>query len=261
MLKQTLAGALAIAFAVEAHAQPVRAQAQVQAEGYLKPAERLDGARIVPPPPEPGTPAWEDDGETWKRLRALKGTPRWAQAQADNDYSTAALLQGFSCAVGAELSPQRTPATARLLSRAVLDAVESARAAKEVFKRQRPFVPTDGPICVEREPLEKSLSYPSGHATTGWTTALVLSEAAPYRAAEILTRGRAYGESRIVCGVHWKSDVAAGRELASVAVTLLQTNAEFRRDLDMAREELARAQRSGASPSRCPINTSIDELD
>jgi acid phosphatase (class A) len=31
---------------------------------------------------------------------------------------------------------------------------------------------------------------------------LILAELAPERATPILNRGRAYGESRVVCGVH-----------------------------------------------------------
>ena len=74
------------------------------------------------------------------------------------------------------------------------------------------MIGNEAPICVQRsQALADSFSYPSGHATQGWAYALILASLVPEKATPILARGRAYGESRIVCGVHWLSDVAAGR--------------------------------------------------
>ena len=36
----------------------------------------------------------------------------------------------------------------------------------------------------------------------GWTVGLIMAEVAPDRATEILARARAFGEGRLVCGVH-----------------------------------------------------------
>lgn len=226
--------------------------------GYLPEAQRPDVAAIVPAPPQPGSDTWVEDGETFAATRALKGSPRWKQAQYDNSYKVDDMLHGFACAVGADLSTAKTPNTARLVGRGVLDAVEASRAAKQIYRRQRPFVPTDAPICIDREEsLIQSFSYPSGHATSGWIYGLFLAELAPDRAGPILNRARAYGESRIVCGVHWKTDVEAGRDAGTAAFVVLQSNPAFRADLEAARGEIASARKSGA-PKSCAADPDLD---
>jgi acid phosphatase (class A) len=44
----------------------------------------------------------------------------------------------------------------------------------------------------------------------GWAWALILAEISPEQSDAILARGAAYGASRNVCNVHWRSDVNAG---------------------------------------------------
>ncbi len=226
-------------------------------KGYLDPAQRPDVAALLAPPPEPGDAAWIEDGVVFKHTRGLVDTPRWAKARSDDSYKPEDMLKGFACAVGADLS--RSPATGRLVGRAVLDAVDASSAAKQVYKRQRPFVATDEPICIERsDQLKASYSFPSGHATGGWLYALLLAELAPDRTAPIMSRGRAYGESRVVCGVHWKSDVEAGRDAATSAFVVLQSNPAFRADLEAARAEVAAARRAGAAPADCSAQAEVD---
>ena len=43
----------------------------------------------------------------------------------------------------------------------------------------------------------------------------------------ILQRGIAFGQSRVICGAHWQSDVDAGRLVGSAAVAKLHANADI----------------------------------
>ena len=74
---------------------------------------------------------------------------------------------------------------------------------------------------------------------------LILAEVAPDRAAEILGRARSYGESRVVCGVHYESDVQAGRVAASAVFSALQAEPAFQRDLAAVKAELAALRHAG----------------
>ena len=49
-----------------------------------------------------------------------------------------------------------------------------------------------------------------------------------------------YAESRVVCGVHWQSDIDAGRLAASIAYAKLHTSDRFLQDMAEARAEFKR---------------------
>ena len=80
-------------------------------------------------------------------------------------------------------------------------------------------------------------SYPSGHTVLGWTMALLLSDINPAVADQLLARGYEYGQSRVIAGYHWQSDVDAGRLGGSVLYAKLQGNERFRDQLAKAQQE------------------------
>ncbi|WP_276118645.1 acid phosphatase [Brevundimonas naejangsanensis] len=208
-------------------------------KGYLAPAAGFEALAFLPPPPQAGSLRAQNDVSVYRETRALEGYPRWAQAAADAEIVTPAAPRVFSEALGSPFDPQQTPALALLLGRlhADLEAVQAS--AKATYARSRPFVAEPANICIEAEPwLAQSGSYPSGHAAIGWAWALVLAELAPDRAEEILARGLAYGDSRVICGVHYVSDVEAGRLVGAALVARLKAEPEFQRDFGRARGEL-----------------------
>jgi acid phosphatase (class A) len=163
------------------------------------------------------------------------------------------MLKTFSCAVGAELTSESAPKLTALLSRVGLDVGRQVASVKDVFKRKRPYLIDEGSICVPKsEALAGSPDYPSGHATWGWAVGLILAELAPDRATPILIRGRAFGESRVVCGVHSPSAVEAGRTNGSAMIAALHGDPQFRADLEAARLEVEAARKAaGAQPAAC----------
>jgi acid phosphatase (class A) len=213
--------------------------------GYL--GENLpDTMQILPPAPAKGDARDAADRRIFRETRALKGTPRWTLAFDDDHVS---VLTQFSCAAGIELSRERNPKLYTLLLRVGHDFSAAGSVAKDGFHRPRPFLVDKGATCIpQSDPSLKSFDYPSGHATTGWTFGLMLTELAPDRATPILVRARAYTESRYVCGVHSLSAVEAGRTTATVVWAAEHGSAEFRRDLEDARAELAAARATAPKP-------------
>lgn len=217
-------------------------------DGYLG-AAGPDTQRILPPAPVAGTTRYEADRTVFLATRSLKDTPRWAMAQADIDESR--ILKGLSCAIGVELTPQNAPKTTALLGKARWDVRRAVNRPKDYYKRQRPFMIDEGPICDEphREELKSSPDYPSGHNSWGWTVGLVMAELVPDRASDILVRARAFGESRLVCGVHNLSAVEAGRLNGSAIVTALHGSPQFRSDMAAAAKEIAAVRKNAAAPN------------
>lgn len=220
--------------------------------GYLTSGMNLDGAAIVGPPPTPDSPRGKADQAIFDQTRKLAGTPAWDKAIADADLSGAHGFKSFSCAAGVAIGPDATPTLAKLLLRMTDDAATLYQPAKAVFQRARPPVGNTKPICVPREKwIETDGSYPSGHGLIGWSWALVISEVAPEHASAVLARGREFGDSRIVCGVHYQSDIEAGRYLGSAMVSRLHQDPAFMSDLATARAEVAASRATGA-PKDCP---------
>lgn len=210
--------------------------------GYLA-SNPFDGRAILGPPPAPDSPHGRADQALYDSTRALQGSPRWQAAIQDNDLWGGGAIQRFSCALGVDINERQTPATWRMLHRMELDVRTVGTPAKDAYGRVRPAVGNDKPICVPREDwMKTNASYPSGHAMTAWSWALALTEAAPARADALLTLGRESGESRMVCGVHYISDVEAGRTLGSAMVARLQVDPAFRSDMARAKREIAAAR-------------------
>jgi acid phosphatase (class A) len=216
--------------------------------GYLRPEQRPDHTVFLPPPPAPESVLGTADMAVYRTTRALEGSARWQLAAHDAGIAQSDLFGDFKCSLGVELGAVQAPAVTRLLTRASADLFPLIGASKEYYKRPRPYLVEKAPLCiVPSEELTRGGAYPSGHAAAGWLYALLLAEAAPDHTAAIMGRGRAFGESRVVCGVHYLSDIEGGRTLASALVAALNGSAEFAADLTAARGELGALRAKGAS--------------
>lgn len=135
--------------------------------------------------------------------------------------------------------------------------------AKEVYQRHRPFTIDRGQICQPQSELydqkaqRMSYDYPSGHTTRGWTWALVLATVAPDRAQQILERGRAYGDSRFICGAHNESAVEAGMLSASATMTVVATKPDYQADIAAARTEVQQLRAAGGQPQGCEAEAKL----
>ena len=223
--------------------------------GYLKPEQRPDHNVFLPPPPAPESLLDAADLALFRATRALEGTARWQLAARDADIAQRDLFADFKCSLGVDLNAVQAAATTRLLTRASADLFPLVGVSKERYKRPRPYLVENLHLCiVPSEELTRGGSYPSGHSATGWLYGLLLAETAPEHAAAIVARGRAFGESRVVCGVHYLSDIEGGRMLASALVATLNGNAEFAADLAAARSEIAALRSGGAKDDAACAN-------
>jgi acid phosphatase (class A) len=91
------------------------------------------------------------------------------------------------------------------------------------------------PVCALTEAPN---SYPSGHALTGYLEGFTLAELVPAKRTEILARADDYAHKRLVCGVHYPSDIEASRRVGYVVFGYMMATPQFQRDLAAARAEM-----------------------
>jgi acid phosphatase (class A) len=220
--------------------------------GYLPQAALPDSLDLLPPPPAEGSAALALDEAVARADLALQGGARWKLAAMDADLTFPWAAGDFACALSAPVTQADMPRLYQMLRRALSDAGASTGAAKTHYQRARPFMENKEPTCspAAQSDLAKNGSYPSGHTAIGWTWALILAEISPERSEAILARGRSFGESRLVCNVHWDSDVIEGRFLAAATVARLHADPTFLADLEAAKGELAVVRARALAPQR-----------
>jgi acid phosphatase (class A) len=134
------------------------------------------------------------------------------------------------------------PALERLAEQVEDDVRLHVRAAKERFRRLRPYE-----IEPRLEPciggVQGDLSYPSGHAAFGYSMALLLALMVPERTGQLQTRAEEFARQRMVCGVHFRSDLRAGRQAAEWLLADLAAVPSFRNEVRAATRELRAALR------------------
>lgn len=212
-------------------------------EPYLA-TNAVDSVALLPPPPS--IEAVEQATDMAAVRAAFKATPEHERERAEAEATL--VPERFAPVIGEWFVPARLPRTAHLMQRAKLCARAPVAAAKEHWKRPRPYE-LDARLRFGSKP-ESSYSYPSGHATVGTIQALVLAELFPERREAILALGRRIGWDRVRTAKHFPSDVYAGRTLGQAIFRALQTNAEFQRDLEAAKAEVAAARATAAALGR-----------
>ena len=233
-------------------------------EPYLS-SGQVDAILLLPPPP-PVT------SEIQKRelgdvLTAQKQrTPALVKRSLDDKVD----LFGFANVMGPKFTPENIPVAAAFIRKAGRETAAQVNLVKDCWERPRPFVVDaqihppgqmqqetaiapgtaaqntaphgPGSPCLPAGPTPAfSYSYPSGHSTFGAITGILLANMAPEKRRELFARAWDYGESRVVGGVHFPTDVESGRIEATAMVALMMQNAEFRADLAAARVELRRS--------------------
>jgi acid phosphatase (class A) len=230
------------------------ADSEVFSARYLKTEDLPQALALLPPPPMDYSPSKAFDTAVNKSSYLLKDTPRWQLATSDANLHFPAAATVFSCALNVDIQQETMPYLYRVLQRTLSEAHFSSLAAKEHYKRKRPFVVNHKPSCTpaDEDKLRSNGSYPSVHAAAGWAWALLLSELAAVQSEAILARGRAFGQSSVICNVHWQSDVIEGRFIGAAILATLHSDANFIADMQGAKEELSRAQGAAAgSKNNC----------
>jgi acid phosphatase (class A) len=212
---------------------------------YIKPAQ-VDLAQLLAPPPSLSSAAGKADLQVVVEAQ-LKRTPARSKIAADDGCIS---VFRFAEVIGPGFSAARLPFTAAFFTRVFFDGNREIGAAKAYFNRQRPFVVDPDIKTLVRQPA--NASYPSGHATFAYEAAILLAIMLPEKATAIFDRAAEYTESRVVSGVHFPTDLAAGRISAAVIDNVFLHEAKFQADLAKSKAEV-RAALGISSPSGAAV--------
>lgn len=235
-------------------AGPAAPLAQAEAaRGYLSHEDLEALADAVPPPSAEGSAEAAADAAASERLRALENSDRWLLATRQAELRPAPALAHFECALGFRLTPDDAPRLVGLLTRIMNDANEAAELAKARAFRPRPVgVDAERPACTVVSPASRaSPSYPSGSASVGAAYGRAFAALEPGQDEALNEIGRQIGVSRMICGMHYPADVAAGESLGQAVFERIAATPGFAVDAQAARAELARARAAGLTSPSC----------
>ena len=204
--------------------------------GFVTP-QQVDASILLPPPPVPGSPRAVAEMAELKQIAASRTREAFAAAARDATDETGDV---FSDALGPAFDLTKLPATAKMLHDIHMEEETLSKPAKEFFHRDRPWVSDPSlETCTAHKTGRAQNSYPSGHATGAYAMGVILASLIPGKAQQILARSSEFSENRLVCGMHFRSDIVAGQTLGTIIATDLLNNSQFREEYNAAASELS----------------------
>lgn len=205
--------------------------------------QAIDLTRLLAPPPAEDSQQEKDELQQVLDLQAKRTDADVAACVADQEYS----VFRFEDVVGPAFDAAYLPKTAAYFSAAVDAAKATVDAAKGHWDRRRPFL-VDSRVQPCDKP-SKSASYPSGHATAGTVMAILLANLIPEKQAAIYDRGWLFARHRVMGGVHFPSDIAAGRIAGTLVAQAILQDPGMQAMAKDARAELRAALKLDAVPA------------
>jgi len=191
---------------------------------------------ILPTPPAADSDATKAELSELHQLEVSRSQAQAAAAQWDDDNENVFL---FKSVFGEKFTKENLPALDAFAARVRSDEGLNSGVAKEGFHRVRPYNldKTLHPICKTKT---KDDSYPSGHTTSGYLLGLTLIDIAPEKRDAILARADEYAHNRLVCGVHYRSDLPASKLVAYSVHAIMEVNPQYQKELVDAKAEVRR---------------------
>lgn len=195
--------------------------------------EQVDLVKLLAPPPSDNSSQTQAEILELIQIQKTRTPQEKASAVSDNKLS---IFQFASDILGPKFNWENLPLTEKFFKRLSKDAISIFNVAKEDWHRTRPIVvSSEVKSCFDQA---ASGAYPSGHSTLGYLSAIVLAYMVPEKKVEIFERAAQYARNRMVCGVHYRSDIEAGRIGGTVIAAFAMQNPQFQKEFGEVKKEI-----------------------
>ena len=251
---QTLSIWLMLSFSVGMPAQsekPAPVTPRPAKTAYYVDSAVLDMGMFLPEPLAADSAADHAELTELHRIEQTRTPEQVIKAKADDHEED---MFVFKTVFGPGFTAEALPMTAALGVHVQNEQSVVGNQLKHSYQRPRPYQSdtTLHPVCALKTEHD---SYPSGHSLTGYLEAFTLANIVPERRNEILARADDYAHNRLVCGVHYPSDIEASRRVAYAVFGYMLATPRFQRDLAAAREEMREAGLTGRKTERKDLRT------
>ncbi len=193
---------------------------------------------VLPPPPVLTDSKFFHDWTQYQWGKSIRDTERGKQAIADAGIGAKYFMERFGAVMERTLTPEEYPELYRLISRLHLTEQQAGASAKAHFRRLRPYQQYHEATSIPKhERPTDYTSYPSGHTHASWLVGLALTAIDPIHTEAIMKVAYELGQSRVIVGYHYQSDVDAGRIVGSITFARLCADEDFQKMLQKAMKE------------------------
>lgn len=189
---------------------------------------------LVPAPPVADSPAGRADLTTLLEVQADRTPAQVKRAQRVANQSVTSFARPV---FGDWFQSKDFPKTVALFERINRESqliVDGQ--VKKKWNRTRPYIFSEAVHPIVGRP--DNTSYPSGHAAAAALWGTILAAAFPEKAAEFQTQIREAAWCRVLAGVHYPSDTAAGQMLGTAIAEAMLKSPNMEAALQVMRDEI-----------------------
>lgn len=212
-----------------------------EAEDYFSVEKLPNPIRYLPIPPKQDEYSPENAYDISRYLwgKHQREGENGLKAKFDTNSDVDVLINNFARAIKMNITPESTPYIYEVLQRGAEIALDGCKKAQDHYKRVRPYdyFKEDAFAFENQEELSKIGSYPSTNAARAWVTALLMTAINPEQQDTILKIGFDMGESNVIAGINWQSDVDAGRLVGCATLSRMVSNPDMYQKILLACKE------------------------
>lgn len=200
---------------------------------YYVPAGQFKTVKFNPPP----------GAESDAQQQDLAATLAWQNKRTENDcFKARETAKADYDFFWGDKSPFPSPLpdeVNKFFIRLESDLGDAVSVMKDRYERLRPYKAYPGQAlpCIKKS---SGYSYPSGHSSYARVFANVLADIVPARKDEFLEKADEIALDRVIGGVHYKTDIAAGRVFGDLFHAGLLKSEAYKKDIEKMKTLLVR---------------------